>query len=145
MRPTTIAFAAALLTASAALAHQGVQNAAVKARMDGMSAIAANMKTLGQMAKGEKEFDTVQARSAAAAIARHAAAAPGLFEPEETDPKTEALPAIWTNFADFTAKAADLEAIATGLSTSINDAADLGPAMRALGGSCKACHERYRE
>lgn len=58
-------------------------------------------------------------------IYQHAAGTPGLFEANETDPKSEALPEIWTNFDDFVAKAAELETIATGFSTSINDPSGL--------------------
>ena len=145
MKRKSIILGILLATATAALAHQGVQNPAVKARMDGMSAIAENMKTLGQMSKGATAFDAVVARSAAAAIAEHAAATPGLFEVNETDPKSEARPEIWLNFEDFTAKATELETIAIGLSTSITDPADLNAAMGALGANCKSCHSVYRE
>ena len=48
------------------------------------------------------------ARQAAAAITEHASAAPGLFEANETDPKSEALPAIWEDFASFEAAASAL-------------------------------------
>ena len=113
--------------------------------MDGMSAIAENMKTLGQMAKGATEFDAAMARSAAATIAEHASATPGLFEANETDPKSEARPEIWTNFEDFAAKATELEAIATGFSTSINEPSDFNAAMGALGANCKSCHSVHRE
>ncbi|MEP1352870.1 MAG: cytochrome c [Tateyamaria sp.] len=139
-----IALGLTLITATAALAHQGVQNPAVKARMDEMSAIAANMKTLGQMAKGATEFDAVVARSAAAAIAKHASATPGLFGANETDPMSEARPEIWSNFEDFTAKATELESLAIGFSTSIDDPSDLKAAMGALGVNCKSCHSVYR-
>ena len=98
--------------------------------MDGMSAIAEHMKTLGQMSKGAAAFDAAVAKSAAAAIAEHAAATPRLFEANETDPKSEARPEIWSNFEDFTAKAVELETIATGFSTSINEPADVNAAMR---------------
>lgn len=140
-----VAFGIAFIAGTTALAHQGVQNAAVKARMDGMSAIAENMKTLGQMAKGATEFDAEVARSASASIAKHASETPGLFKANETDPKSEARPEIWSNFEDFTAKATELETIATGLSTSINDPSDLNAAMSALGANCKSCHSVYRE
>jgi len=142
-KPT--AFGLILVTATAALAHQGVTNPAVMARMDGMSAIAEHMKTLGQMAKGATEFDATAARSAAASIAEHAAATPELFEANETDPKSEALPEIWLNFEDFAAKATELETLATGFSTSINEPADLKAAMGAMGANCKSCHSVYRE
>ena len=144
MKRKSIALGLLLATATAALAHQGVKNPAVKARMDGMSAIAKNMKTLGQMSKGATEFDVTTARSAAAAIAKLAAATPGLFEANETDPKSEARSVIWSNFEDFAGKATELETIATGFSTSINEPADLNAAMGALGANCKSCHSVYR-
>ena len=113
--------------------------------MDGMSAIAENMKVLGQMWKGATEFDADVARSATAAIAEHASATPGLFEANETDPKSEARPEIWSNFEDFTDKASELEVIAIGVATSINDPSDLNAAMSALVANCKSCHSVYRE
>ena len=145
MNRRCIAAGVIFATATAALAHQGVQNPAVKARMDGMSAIAENLKTLGMMARGATAFDAETARAAAAAIAIHASAVPGLFEANETDPMSEAKPAIWTSFEDFSAKASELESIAVGLSTSITIQEDLGPAMGSLGASCKSCHSIYRE
>lgn len=137
--------ALALLVASAALAHNGVKNAAVMARMNAMSGIGAEMKKLGEMAKGAAAFDVSSARAAAAAIADYATKTPTLFQAEEDDPKSEATAAIWTNFADFTVKAAALETVALDLSTSITTPDDLGPAMKALGDTCKACHADYRQ
>ena len=145
MKRKSTALGLLLATATAALAHQGVQNPTVKARMDGMSAIAENMKTLGQMSKGATEFDPAVARIAAAAIAKHAAATPGLFEANETDPKSEERSEIWSNFEDFATKATELETIAIGFSTSIDDQTDLNAAMGALGANCKSCHSVYRE
>ena len=131
--------------AGAAFAHTGVKNAAVKARMDGMSAIAAEMKTLGQMAKGAIAFDAGMAKAAAANIAKHAAETPTLFEAEEDDPKSEAKAEIWENFADFTAKSDRLEALALELSLGIAVESDLATAMKSLGATCQACHKDYRE
>ena len=145
MKRTCIALGIAAVAATTALAHQGVKNPAVKARMDGMSAIAQNMKTLGQMVKGATAFDAENARAAARAIAEHASATPELFEAEETDPKSEARPEIWANFADFTEKASRLERTAQELSVSIKAPADLKAAMNALGADCKSCHSTYRQ
>ena len=136
---------AIVLSAGIAAAHTGVQNAAVKARMDAMSGIGAEMKILGLMSKGATAFDVDSARAAAAAIVAHAAATPGLFAAREDDPKSEAKPDIWENFDDFTAKAVELENLAMSLSTSIDQFDDLGPAMAALGATCKSCHAAYRE
>lgn len=141
----TAALAGTMVLTTAALAHQGVQNAAVKARMDGMSAIGANMKTLGAMAKGQVAFDAGQAKEAAAAVAQEAARIPSLFEVQETDPKSEALPVIWSEFDRFTAIADDLEAAAIVAASALNGPEDLGPALKAIGGQCSACHKAYRE
>lgn len=130
---------------TSALAHSGVKNPAVKARMDAMSEIGAATKTLGQMAKGAIPFDREASRQAAATIARAAQQTPALFESYETDPKSEARPEIWEDFPDFTAKSRELEEIAASFATSIEGAPDVDTAVRALGASCKACHERYRE
>lgn len=133
------------LSATAALAHEGVQNPAVMARMDGMSAIGDATKLLGRMAKGETPFEAEAARGAAATIADHAAEVPALFEAPEDDPKSEAKPLIWQDYADFTDKAGALEAAAADAAGSIAAAEDLRPALAAIGETCKACHERYRE
>ncbi|NNE89300.1 MAG: cytochrome c [Silicimonas sp.] len=145
MKITTLLTWTACIFASAAIAHEGVKNAAVKARMDAMSGIGAEMKTLGQMAKGQTAFDPGAAKAAAAAIAEHAASTPALFEANADDPKSEARAEIWENFADFTAKSRELEQIATNLSTSIATEADLSAAMKSLGANCQACHKAYRE
>ena len=143
-RSPTVA-AIVLVLAGAAFAHSGVKNAVVKARMDSMSAIAAEMKTLGQMAKGTVAFDAGAAKVAATAIANHAADIPVIFEPEEDDPKSQAKAEIWDNFGDFTAKSERLESLALELSDSIATESDLPSAMKSLGAACQACHKDYRE
>ena len=62
MKNTYVVIGVILLTATAALAHQGVKNKAVMARMNAMSEIAKNTKTLGEMAKGATTFDAEAAR-----------------------------------------------------------------------------------
>ena len=145
MKRTRVLTCAILFFASAVFAHTGVKNAAVKARMDAMSGIGAETKTLGEMAKGKTVFDQTTARAAFAAIAKHAAATPALFEAEGDDPKSEAKPAIWSNLYDFVAKSRDLEKIAIGFSTSITSENELAIAIKSLGSSCQACHKAYRE
>ena len=136
---------AAMLAATTALAHQGVQNPAVMARMESMGAIAENMKTLGTMAKGAREFDAQAAREAAAAIVQHAEQTPVLFEANETDPKSEAKSIIWDEFDDFTQKSDDLVRVATKISETDLTIDDVRAAVGALGATCKACHATYRE
>lgn len=139
-----------LLTASAfflsvsvaAVAHGGVENEVVKARMDAMKEIGGAMKVLGTMAKGAIEFDAVAAQAAVDAVADQSAMVPVLFEAQETDPMSEAKPEIWANWDDFVAKSNALNAAAT--SVSITDASSIPAALGAMGGSCKDCHTDYR-
>ena len=128
-----------------ALAHGGVKNAAVMARMEGMKSIGDAMKVMGQMAKGETAFDATVARSATADVARFAAETPALFKAPESDPKTEALPIIWERFDDFTAKAQQTEILARALSTDMETPEDLNAGLMQLGATCKACHKEYRK
>ncbi len=148
MRLTPVALPLAslgLVACTMAAAHQGVTNTTVMARMDAMSEVGARTRVLGQMTKGELPFDAELARDAAAQIAALAAKAPGLFAAPEDDPKSEARPEIWENFEDFEARSADLEAAARAAAGSVEDPATLRSALGAIGATCKACHERYRE
>lgn len=113
--------------------------------MHGMKEIAQSLKVIGQMAKGASAFDAEQARQAASAIASHAGEITSLFEANETDPKSEAKPAIWENYSEFSDKANSLEVLATELSASIVSEADLKGALSSLGKSCKGCHSIYKE
>ncbi|MEC8196907.1 MAG: cytochrome c, partial [Pseudomonadota bacterium] len=60
-----------------------------------------------------------------------------------TDAKTEALPAIWDNWADFSAKSDDLTVAAKALD--FKDRAALASTLGGVGLACKACHKDYRE
>lgn len=140
-----IGAAAVLLTAATATAHQGVQNPAVLDRMNGMTAMADAMEVLVTMMRGSAEFDADRANAAIAAVGEEAGRVIPLFATEETDPASEALPAIWEEFADFEAKARDLELVAARFAGSVVAPEDLRGAVRALGQSCGACHDAYRE
>ena len=143
--PILLTLATAGAATNAALAHGGVQNPAVLARMDAMKAIGDATKVLGEMAKGATAFDAATAQAAAAEIAAHAAETPALFEAPETDAKSEALPGIWEDFADFTAKASALEARADTLASGLETPDDLNAGLGQLGEACTACHKAYRE
>jgi cytochrome c556 len=137
------AFALTLaLAASAALAHEGVQNPAVMERMELMKAVGEQTKALGDMVQGKVAFDETRAETAQAALAEAAARIPALFEARETDPKSEALPVIWDEWSDFVAKAEGMETAARDLRT--GSAQTLRESFADLGQSCRACHEDYR-
>ena len=135
----------AMVLAVAAMAHDGVQNPAVMARMDAMSEIGKATEILVKMAKGQRDFDAEGARQAAEDIAREAARTPALFAMPETDPKSEALPRIWEEPSDFSARATALEQVAAQASTQIMTQQDLGRAVAGIADTCKSCHRLYRE
>lgn len=131
------------LTAGAALAHSGVKNKAVMARMDAMAEIGAQTKIIGEMAKGAASFDGKKVAQALERIEARAAETPELFKAQETDPKSEALPVVWQEFDRFVALSDDLEQTAGAIV--VKTPSDLGAALGQLGAACKACHSRFRQ
>lgn len=130
---------------TAALAHGGVKDKDVMARMEVMKAIGDQVKVIGTMAKGERAFDADAANAALAELAVHSAQIAPLFETPAQDPKSEALPIIWEQWDDFAALAMDTEQTASALAGTITTEDDLRPALGRIGGTCKACHSTYRE
>ena len=131
--------------ATAALSHTGVENPAVKARMDAMSRIGAEVKVIGLMVRGETLFDATEARAAAASIAEQAAMVPDLFAEPADDPKSEARDSIWEDFDRFVEMNGAMETVAMALSQSITTQEDAMAALQTLGQTCRTCHEAFRE
>jgi len=135
---------AGVCLAGAALAHDGVRNPAVMARMENMSAMSEHMEVLVTMARGTTPFSASTANDALSGLSEVSAETVALFEPEERDPRDEASADIWTEFQDFTRLAHDLEDTARTLSGTISESADLGQVLRSVGQACAACHDLYR-
>jgi cytochrome c556 len=115
-------------------------------RMTAMKQVGAGMKALGDMAKGEMEFDAPLAQMSVRAMLAAASGYAGLFpEGSEQGHETTAAPSIWEDRAGFEA---DLAQFVADLHVAVQsppvDRAALGPLMQTLGGNCKACHEDYR-
>lgn len=144
LKPTLLALTISTPIVTPLLAHADATNPVVIERMKTMKAIGGAMKTLADMAKGEAEFDTAKADAAVATMGKNAGDIAAKFEANETDPETEALPAIWENWDDFVKKSEDL-VMASSSVASITDEAALGAALGQLGGTCKACHRDYRK
>ena len=132
-----------LLGATAVLAHSGVQNPEVLARMQGMERIAEATKALGLMVKGQAPFDIAAAQAALAQIERHAADIPAQFRDRADDPKSEARETIWTNWDHFVSEAEALAAIAA--SAEVRERDQLGAIVEQIGATCRSCHTAYRE
>lgn len=96
---------------------------------------------------GQKQF-LPQALVHAEAIAKLAGTLPQMFPENSSHPKSDALPAIWRDWKDFTAKAKNMERLANALvqSAKVNDEAAMASAFKKLGKEgCSACHEKYRK
>jgi cytochrome c556 len=130
------------LSGTLAFAHSGVKNPAVMARMNLMSDVGAATKVLGEMAKGTRPFDADTASTARATLLKDADQIALLFEAEEGDPKSEALPDIWTDWAGFMNQTDKMRKATESLDVSSLDT--LREGMAAIGQSCSSCHEAYR-
>jgi cytochrome c556 len=116
-------------------------------RHEGMETIGKNFKAIHrELDAGSPDLAVI--RSSAKSIADLAIKASGWF-PQGTGPdvgKTGAKPEIWQDPKDFAAKFAAFQkaAPAFAAATSGNDIAAIKAHYADLGGTCKACHDKYR-
>ena len=141
----TLAFVTAPLGTSDMLAHSGVLNKDVAARMTLMSSMGRNMGVLGKMLQKKAPFDQGKAVEAINNIEQLAVETPMVFEKRVLDPKSEAKELIWEEFESFTKISTGLATSAKQLSSSMKSSDDLRPALINLSQSCKECHSRFRE
>lgn len=140
-----------LAAASVAFAGGHGGNPAVKARKAHMQLYQHNLGILGNMAKGDMEYDAEAATAAAnnlvalSGLSQRGYWAPGTSNADLGD-ETRALPALWESGSKameigqaVNAAAVELAAVAG------NGQEALGPAVGALGKQCGACHEDYRQ
>lgn len=143
MRSAIAGFTFTLALTGVALAHSGTKDPTVKAWMTNMKSISAETKVLGQMARGQTAFDADAANVALARIAEHAREIPALFETPADDPTSEARDLIWSDWDRYTAEAGRLTELASAARITSHD--DLRPVVSDIGGTCKTCHEIYRD
>ena len=141
----SLAFVMAPLGTSDTLAHSGVLNKDVAARMKLMSSMGRNMGVLGKMLQKKAPFDQGKAVEAINNIEQLAVETPTVFEKRVLDPKSEAKELIWEEFKSFTKISTGLAISAKQLSSSMKSFDDLRPALITLSQSCKECHSRFRE
>jgi cytochrome c556 len=134
-----------LVISSVAFAHSGVKDQNVKERMMVMKAMADNTKVIGQMLKRKTQFDANEAKSALERLSSLSLKTPKVFTVNATDPKSEAKPAIWDEFDEFTKLSLDLAETSIALASSIEIIEDLRPALKRISSGCKSCHSKYRE
>jgi cytochrome c556 len=135
----SFAVAGVVLGASlAALAADPFQD-----RRMAMEQIGDAMKPLGAMAKKEAPFDAAAVKASATTIADNLKKATTLFPAGSGGGESRAKPEIWTDAAGFEKAMKDAHATAVALQA-VKDEAAFGPALGAVGASCKGCHDKYR-
>ncbi len=138
-----------VMSAGAAVAAALAGAEAAKDRQAHFKEMGKAMKTIvDQVKSGAPDQDLIKVQTAI--IADHAKALPSWF-PADSGPATgvkmQALPVVWTDTANFAAKARDLEVAADKLNAvaQAGSAADFMPALKATGEACKSCHETFRQ
>jgi cytochrome c556 len=136
--------AASLLVIPAIAVAQNVD--IIKERKKNFEAMGDAAKPTGQMLKGEAEFDIAAVKNAIKVFQEKAALQPKLFPDDSKEgAKTEALPAIWENKADFEERFTKLAEAAKAADASITDADTFEAEWPKVMGNCGGCHKKYRK
>ncbi|CTQ50614.1 c-type cytochrome [Jannaschia donghaensis] len=148
-RPLTIlALVGAFAATSVAFAEEHAQTPReVKARQGLMNVISLNLAVVGDMAKGETEYDAEAAEMAADSLMGVALVDQTGLWPDATlgTQSNRALGKIGEDRAGFLAIWDDFDAAAASLQAVAADGPEgLGAALGELGKTCKACHDDYR-
>ena len=128
---------------SISLAHEGATGI-IKERMDRFK----QNKEAIRVIKGNLAKDTIIIAQKVSEIEKWANEMVDFFPEGSNQAPSEALPAIWENFGDFTAKAVANATAAADLKTLAQSGADqsaLIKGLKVLGKTCKDCHNDYRE
>ena len=126
-----------------AQAHEGAEGV-IKERMDRFKENKESMKAI----KANLGSDASVIAKEALAIKDWANQLTNYFPEGSTQSPSEALPAIWENFEDFKARAAANANAADDLANLARSGADtsaLTNGFKALGKTCKDCHNDYKE
>ncbi|WP_299875880.1 cytochrome c [uncultured Sulfitobacter sp.] len=145
---TVLLTVGAVSTASFAASHESKSsNAAVNARHAQMQMVSYSIGLLGAVAKGEMDYSAEMVSSAAKnlqALARMDKASLWIAGTEQgAVDGSRAKAEIWSDPDGFAATFKQMDDAATALIDAA-DAGAVGAGMGALGGACKACHEKYR-
>jgi len=111
-----------------------------------MHAVSWKVGKLNGMAQGEIPVDDAAALKNARDVASLAGMMTEGFIPNSAVKGSAALPEVWTNFSDFTQKAADLQNAATALADAAqaNGFESSKGMVKAVRDTCGGCHRPYR-
>ncbi|MET0067156.1 MAG: cytochrome c [Candidatus Thiodiazotropha sp.] len=146
-KSTVLTTTALLLCGAGITSHAGELEKAVEYRQGVMGVYSWNMKGMSEMMKGAKPYDADRL----AVMAGDLQAATQLdllsgFPTDSESDESDALPDIWLDFDDFKSKYQDLREAAKALNSAVagGDKDAIGAALKKTGGTCKACHKKYK-
>jgi len=146
---TTAAVLCATLGITATAIAQSSLPPAVEARQGQFNIMALNVSVLGNMARGNIDYDADAAQAAADNLVAISTLNQAVHWPEGTDnfetDGTRALPAIWEDFDDFASKWAAFGEASVAMAAVAGEGLDaVRGSIGAVGGTCGACHDVYR-
>ena len=142
MKRSIVLIAAVAICAPAALA-QNVE--VIKSRQAIYKSMAAATKTPADMLKGAAPYDQKTVQAALDIYVEASKKLPMLFpDDSKTGEKTQALPTVWENRADFNARLAKFGQDAAAAKASITDEASLKAQFPKVLANCGGCHNLYR-
>jgi cytochrome c556 len=97
------------------------------------------------MVQAKRPFDLEEAKKALATFAEAGEKAPALFPDESKDGDTAALPAVWENKTDFTARFAKLASVSKAAVGAITDLDSFKVQLTEVRQNCIGCHRTYRK
>lgn len=137
-----LATLAALILATATLAHDGVTNRGVLKRMQDMNAARAALGVLSDMMGARAQFDQGRAKAARKQLIATTRSIPSRFKRPQRDPQSYARAVIWTRWDDFRARARTARRAASSLD--VDSLGDLRITLPRLVMACLECHKIYR-
>jgi cytochrome c556 len=157
MKFRTLLAATAILTGMAGLAGAQSLEDIIKLRQALMNSNEAATKVIVSMLRQQIPYDAAVVAAALTTVSHDNAVFPNFFPVgTETGAETEALPAVWTDMAEFqelsTRMAADAQAAATLASEAGAAVGERGSpeqtaflaAFKTVADNCTACHEKFR-
>lgn len=116
----------------------------VEERQATMKQVGQTMKEAAAFTAAQTPFDAGKVKGLMDTVAGDAKKLKGLYPADSaSDPKTSADPKVWQNKADFDKRLAEMGALATAAAKA-KDTDSFKPAFKALGDTCKSCHDVYR-
>ena len=134
-----------LCIGSTAFAQEPMAKDLIGYRQAVMEALGKHIGAISMMVRGKVPYDHMV--NQANALAATAATVGDVFPAGSDMGDTHALAAVWEQEEDFKAKVAALQDASRNFATvaASGDKAAIGKALGAVGGSCKGCHDDYKQ